>query len=642
MFLLACILGISLCQMQPEGMEALKSITICMLFLYSFRPIAPHTGELLEQEVSEDFLHMTRKVAALFYFYFLLLFFVLDCSGIIYDLSYMKTWMQFNIECLTMMAIGLMMLIYALLRYRRSIMMNFVVLVVSTVFITSFALGFTCIVVTDRITNQHLQESLDEMTVTCRERIKQTFDNIQVSVDDAYDLVVKDIESYERLSTDEAYRQAYLEKAAVPFGSIASNTNGSIAFYMRLAMEYAGPLNGFSYERAKGEWEGTGAAFELRTPIDLSKYSPSDMKRMGWYYVPKNRRQPSWIAPYIDPIVNAYVVSYVHPIYLGDKFVGVMGMDIDMDYLIHEMRRMSVYKYGHAYLTDRSGRILYHKDYQQGEIFQSNPAFYERETYLIDGIWLGIAMPVHEIYAERNNLLMHLVSIMMAVAILVSLLSISFASRGIRPLLALIGATKEIAAGNLEVSLPVTFTSGNEMGTLVRSVQEMISKLEIYVYRDNLTGLRNKAAYVRLHTELDTRRHAVEIHYAVIVFDVNFLKRINDNYGHEAGDDLIRRAAKVICKVFAHSPVFRIGGDEFTAILENEDYRQREELLIAFDNALAAEYFEIEGEKTALSVARGMAIYQEGMDYSEVFQQADEAMYANKIAIKKKMGVELR
>lgn len=64
---------------------------------------------------------------------------------------------------------------------------------------------------------------------------------------------------------------------------------------------------------------------------------------------------------------------------------------------------------------------------------------------------------------------------------------------------------------------------------------------------------------------------------------MNDLKKVNDFYGHDAGDRHILSAKKLICDVFKHSPVYRIGGDEFTVILTGTDYENGIELLQAFD-----------------------------------------------------------
>ena len=641
LWLFSVALTVALCHPSMLGESDLRLMAGLLLCAYIFRPLAPPPREMAPEERARlyDGTGTVRMLAALFYGFLLLLFLLLDVSGVIYGLDTIDTWLQFTLECQTMMNVAIVALLYMLLKYRHSIMTNFAILEIVTVFFSALALGGIGLFVVDRVTTQNVEKELSEMTIICRERLKRTFDGIQVSVESFRNLAQAELESYERLARDGAYRDDYLRKMETLFQAIASNTSGSIAFYLRCDPSFSGSQGGFSFGRTANRWEGAASSFYRRRPIDLSKYDPSDIANVGWYYIPVARRSATWIEPYIDPTVETYVISYVIPFFAQEKLVGVVGMDIDFDYLVHEVRRMSVYEYGYVYLTDRQGRILYHKDYQQGEMFRPNPEFREMETYLTNGIWMGIATPKRAIYAERNNLLMHLVCAMLAVALLVSYLSLFFASRGIQPLLALTAAAQKIAGGNLDVKLPAE--SRDDLGTLVRSIREMVGKLEVYVYRDKLTGLLNASAYARKNAEL-SRHGADGKPYAVVVFDVNFLKKMNDEYGHEAGNELLRCAAGIMAKVFENSSVYRIGGDEFAAILEGAEYERRAELVEAFDSAVAAKRFQVRNEAFALSVARGVAVGRTGMDYAAVFQKADDAMYAHKAAVKETLGGSVR
>ena len=67
--------------------------------------------------------------------------------------------------------------------------------------------------------------------------------------------------------------------------------------------------------------------------------------------------------------------------------------------------------------------------------------------------------------------------------------------------------------------------------------------------------------------------------FSVVVCDVNGLKHVNDTLGHKAGDEYICAACDMICEIYDHSPVYRLGGDEFTVVLSGHDYDIREELL---------------------------------------------------------------
>ena len=84
---------------------------------------------------------------------------------------------------------------------------------------------------------------------------------------------------------------------------------------------------------------------------------------------------------------------------------------------------------------------------------------------------------------------------------------------------------------------------------------------------DALTGIRNKYAYLEAEEKLNqsiTKNN--ETRFAVVVLDINDLKKVNDTKGHTAGDEMIRAACRIICDTFKKSPVFRVGGDEFAVI----------------------------------------------------------------------------
>ena len=151
-------------------------------------------------------------------------------------------------------------------------------------------------------------------------------------------------------------------------------------------------------------------------------------------------------------------------------------------------------------------------------------------------------------------------------------------------------------------------------------------------YVDPLTGVKNKNAYVEASDSIQRRiTDGLEPEFAVAVFDVNDLKRVNDVEGHEAGDRHIKNASTLICDAFKHSPVYRIGGDEFMAILEGSDYENREELETAFNETV-----DRHKEQGLVVVSAGFADFDPESDatFKEVFQRADLLMYERKRFLK--------
>ncbi|MBQ9334080.1 MAG: GGDEF domain-containing protein [Lachnospiraceae bacterium] len=152
-------------------------------------------------------------------------------------------------------------------------------------------------------------------------------------------------------------------------------------------------------------------------------------------------------------------------------------------------------------------------------------------------------------------------------------------------------------------------------------------------YTDSLTGVKSKHAYLEAEMELDERIAVDEVNYfGLIVFDLNGLKAINDTMGHEAGDRYIKEGCNLICCTFVHSPVFRIGGDEFVVILEGNDYNNRNGLIDDFDKHI---HENIRNGKVIVS--SGMDEYRPGLDdrVQSVFERADRQMYENKKYLKK-------
>ena len=154
--------------------------------------------------------------------------------------------------------------------------------------------------------------------------------------------------------------------------------------------------------------------------------------------------------------------------------------------------------------------------------------------------------------------------------------------------------------------------------------------------RDELTGVKNKTAYNELEKSVqDNINNGMEpLPFALVVCDTNNLKKINDTQGHAAGDEYIKKSTTLLCDTFVHSPVFRIGGDEFIVFLTGSDYSNKEPLF----KKLRAQIRKNLQSGNGPILASGMAEYTPQSDtlVSEIFNRADKDMYKNKHDLKKK------
>ena len=171
-------------------------------------------------------------------------------------------------------------------------------------------------------------------------------------------------------------------------------------------------------------------------------------------------------------------------------------------------------------------------------------------------------------------------------------------------------------------------------------MQKEASRLSRIAMVDDMTKVRNKRAFDEAVKDIDDDINYNNAVFALVLADMNNLKETNDTYGHDKGDIAIKSLCKLVCSVYKHSPVFRIGGDEFVAILRGQDYENAEALAEEFDNRCSSLCNDISLKPwERISAAIGWTTYRpsEDISFSDVFKRADEAMYKKKKEMK---GIE--
>ena len=154
---------------------------------------------------------------------------------------------------------------------------------------------------------------------------------------------------------------------------------------------------------------------------------------------------------------------------------------------------------------------------------------------------------------------------------------------------------------------------------------QMEKELEELSYRDTLTGLYNRNYFDRKGQEfLDKAAFPV----TAIMSDCNYLKRVNDTYGHEYGDLMLKRVARILRENLAEENiVIRVGGDEFLMLCQNCTAPQAAVLVQQLERKLAAE----SDDRLPLSVAFGCYTMANGpASLQMAYHEADHIMYQNK------------
>ena len=343
----------------------------------------------------------------------------------------------------------------------------------------------------------------------------------------------------------------------------------------------------------------------------------------------------------------------------------------------HEQGNEAEFMYLHdEYHNDAAEYAILWRTWETGEKQQGYQIFRNKwgNTYayytplIINGQKLGLVATEIEIATVNTEILRNtlrqlgIIAVIMTVGVIAAVLIIN--RRYVRKIVLLESNVKDYALTKdaaVADEIRRNIKGNDEISSLAQGVAALILEIQSYIQsltqthqeldeaninaermkalanRDSLTGIRNMTAYKFEEKKLDLRLKDEKTEFAVAMIDMNDLKHINDTYGHEKGNVAIKKLSEIVCQVFKHSMVFRIGGDEFVAILENDDYQNRNAVVGKFKyriDSLRNDDSLQPWEK--ISAAIGMSEFDPARDkdVESVFKRADSLMYENKKEIK--------
>lgn len=210
-------------------------------------------------------------------------------------------------------------------------------------------------------------------------------------------------------------------------------------------------------------------------------------------------------------------------------------------------------------------------------------------------------------------------------------------------MLGLGGSVLAVVANCLLVASLVHHIQG-EPQRIRHTVRSRTSALQDIAYRDSLTGLPNRRFFIwyleqNLAMRMQNRRRGSRVN-RVVLFDLNGFKAVNDTYGHEAGDELLKFIAVTLTAYLPSDALLaRLGGDEFVVLVRDSHGGRKTREVEATIRKAAATVFVFDGQEISVSASVGVSSPATARSTAEqLLRESDQRMYADKVAGKAKRG----
>ena len=517
------------------------------------------------------------------------------------------------------------------------------------------------------------EKNVELLCETGKNNLNYYIKSVEQSVKTVSTLIDNDLdETIDDTNLTTSYR-SHMEFARKVFNESSDNTNGVFSYYYRVDLEVTDATGG----RDTGEKGFWFIYNDITKDFEEHVVSALDESACPWFYTPKNENRAVWLLPYsTDNLEDVYVISYNVPVYRtisGTKsFVGVVGIEISYRTLGEQIKDIKALNHGYAFIVENEkGTIIYHPNIDLYGVTEEDRPQTPKE--FVDGLKRGdrhieytyegtpkhcyvlplgndnmMSIVVCAPTSDINNIWLDVVIkiIVAALVIIGSFIAVTiiFSRQITKPLHKLTDAAEEINRGNYDVNLD--YKKDDEIGVLTTAFNKLVTNLGGYIsdlntlaYADALTSVGNRSAFNVCLRDIQKRIGEKEkgLQFGVVIFDCDDLKVINDDHGHDKGNVYLRNASHLIARVFEHSVVYRIGGDEFAVVLQGEDYEKRNELKRIFleKSAEICSFAKEPWEEIRVSI--GLAEYDPEVDNTaeEVAVHADHLMYENKRERKK-------
>ena len=362
-----------------------------------------------------------------------------------------------------------------------SIRTKFTLTVVSVIIITLSIATIIGVISIKKLGSEDADQMIHLTATTGAMNLEQYFESVEHSVRMVSTLVS---DSFDGMKPEDL--DAQVEHVRNLFGRIAYNTNGVLTYYFRIDPEISEDVKGFWYVYQDGK------GFTEHEVTDITQYDTNDTSRIVWFTVPKATGEGVWLPPYYTENLGTRVVSYNVPVYWNERFLGVIGIEIDYEMLKKEVENISIYESGYAFILDENENVFYHPQLDSAQLSLETTAIdgseqfigsnHIRYTYdgvtkeavwipLSNGMRLYVCAPVSEINSGWTGMIWIILIALFVILAVAVFAMMRFTGRITKPLRELTEAAKQLDEGNYAFSLE--YDKDDEIGILTRTFKQL-------------------------------------------------------------------------------------------------------------------------------------------------------------------------
>ena len=383
----------------------------------------------------------------------------------------------------------------------KSIRTKYTLLTVCAIVIAVSIVSVIAVFAINRLGNNDADQMLYILCETGQKNLNAYFESAEHSVTKLEELTNADLEV---TKPDEL--KAHIERMRIAFDKIMSKSNGVLTYYYRIDPEVSKKIKGFWYTNLDGY------GFTEREVTDITLYDTNDTSELQWFTVPKATGHPVWLSPYITDSIDVRVISYNVPIYWNSEFIGVIGAEIDYSLMSAEVKHITLYDNGYAFISDMDGNLIYHP-YIDAIILTDMsvpdvpPELITDEShfqYKIDGVEklgvglplengmrLNVSVPLSEVNRIWKSMVVQIVIVSILSLIILGAIMSRFALQLTKPLEELTKATRQVDRGDYTIEL--SYKGNDEVGVLTQTFSNLVSNLQNEIHALAESEQANKA-----------------------------------------------------------------------------------------------------------------------------------------------------